>query len=392
LLKRLRRLKRSRLWKKNAFFRATLLIVISTVIVAWLIFVAEKGSNKNFNSFWDGVWWFFVTISTVGYGDKVPGTPVGKIIAVFMMLFGVAILSVVTATISSIFVAQKLKEGKGLQEIKFKDHLLLCGWNGKCDEILSILEKQPKEFPGIVLINQLPEETIVELLARYESLNLRFVRGDFTKENVLIRAGGKSARIAVIVPDESAPLAKKGDERTILTTLSLKTLNPKIRVIVHILDRENYTHLSKAKADEIVVSDAYTSHLLANYVIAPGVPLFLDRVFSDDPDVQLNQRSVPEELIGKTYDDLKAYCQNRNPRDILLGLGEIKEPFDLSTLMSADYSYLDEFIMRKFQEAGLGKKEENRIRIQLAPEGNTKLNSSHFYLILERAADEKAKG
>ncbi len=381
-LKHLLRLRRS------GVFRATLLVIVGTIISAWIIFAIEHGGNKGFSSFWDGVWWVLVTISTVGYGDIVPQTAAGRIVAVFMMLFGVALLSVITATVASFFVTQKLKEGKGLQEIKLKDHLLFCGWNAQSEEILNILAKQPKNYSGVVLINQLPEETVVELLTRFDRLHLKFVRGDFTKEIVLNRAGVNKAKTALIVPDESTPMVKKSDERTILATLSLKTLNPKIRVIAHVLERENVPHLTKAKADEVIVSDAFTSHLMANHVVAPGIPQFLEQLLTEDGDTKLNQHPIPAKLVGQTYATLQQYVRDQNPQNILLGLGETRESFDLNNLLSSDYSYLDEFIMRKFQEAGRNVNEK-RVRIQLAPAQNTVLNKNHFYLILEKINNEK---
>ncbi len=371
-------------WRHSGVFKAALLIFFGTIFSAWLIFVLENGHNGQFRSFWDGVWWTLVTISTVGYGDLVPSTVGGKTLAVVMMLFGVALLSVITATISSQFVTQKLKEGKGLQEVKFKDHLIFCGWNRQSEEILDILQKRFRDYSGIVLINQLPEETILEILDRFASLNVKFVRGDFTKEVVLNRAGVQRAKMAIVVPDESAPMLQKSDERTLLATLSIKTLNPKIRVIVRILDRENYSHLNKAKADEIIVSDAFTGHLIANHVVAPGIPQLLEQLFTEDSDVQLNQHPIPDALIGRTYADLQNYCRQKDTRSVLLGLGEMREQFDLSALLGSDYSYLDEFIMRKFQEAGKGRREEKRIKVHLAPSADVKLTKSHFYLILER--------
>ncbi len=380
----MRPIKQRTAWRHSGAFKAALFIFFGTIVSAWLVFVLENGHNGQFRSFWDGVWWTLVTISTVGYGDLVPSTVGGKTLAVVMMLFGVALLSVITATISSQFVTQKLKEGKGLQEVKLKDHLIFCGWNRQSEEILDILQKRPRDYSGVVLINQLPEETILEILDRFTSLNVKFVRGDFTKEVVLNRAGVQRARVAIVVPDESAPMLQKSDERTLLATLSIKTLNPKIRVIVRILDRENYPHLSKAKADEIIVSDAFTGHLIANHVVAPGIPQLLEQLFTEDSDVQLNQHPIPDELIGRTYVDLQNYCRQKDTRSVLLGLGEVREQFDLSALLGSDYSYLDEFIMRKFQEAGKGKREEKRIKIHLAPSADTKLTKSHFYLILER--------
>ncbi len=375
-------------WRKSGVFRAVLLVTIGTILSAWLIFTIEHGRNQEFSSFWDGVWWVLVTISTVGYGDIVPHTSGGRLVAIVMMLFGIALLSVITATVASVFVTQKIKEGKGLKDIKFKDHLLFLGWNAQAEEILNILSRHPKNYSGIVLINQLPEDMIVELLTRFSDLNVKFVRGDFTKEIVLNRAGVRKARMALIVPDESIPMAPKSDERTILATLSLKTLNPKIRVVAHVTDRDNVPHLTKAKADEIIISDAFTSHLLANYVVAPGIPHLLEQLISENGQTRLAQYPVPAKLIGQTYGQLQTLIQSQNPQNILLGLSEKRELFDLNNLLSSDYSYLDEFIMRKFQEAGR-QVNEKRIQVHLAPSADTPLTKHHFYLILEKTDHEK---
>lgn len=381
-LKRLMHKKRHLL--NHAVFKATVIIGLSAIVIGFLIYFLEAKVNNNFSSISDGIWWFFVTISTVGYGDKVPSTGLGRFLAIVVMLFGVAILSVITATISSIFVTQKLREGKGLHELKLNNHLLICGWSRHCDEILTTLEKRSKEFSTVVLINQLPEETIEEILARYEKIDLRFVRGDFTKESILLRASAKQAKAAIIVPDISNPMNKQSDERTILATLTLKTLNTKINVVAHIIDPENYAHLNKARADEIVVSDAFTGHILAHHILTPGIPRFWEQVFNEDSPVALQQYPIPKSLVGSTYLELTAHCRQIMPDGILLGLVEMNVPFDLNSLLSSDYSYLDEFILRKFKEAGLGSEQEKKVKIQLAPRSDTILNESQYYLVLER--------
>ena len=55
-------------------------------------------------SFGDGLWLAFTTAATVGYGDIVPSTPAAKIFAVFVVLMGVAVLSLVTASIAALWV------------------------------------------------------------------------------------------------------------------------------------------------------------------------------------------------------------------------------------------------------------------------------------------------
>lgn len=362
--------------------RAILLIIIITIVAAILVEIFEAQQNRQFSSFWDSVWWVIVTISTVGYGDKVPITPIGKLIGVLIMFIGVALLSVVTATVSSILVTRKIKEGKGLQEIKLRDHILLCGWNTHAEHILSTLEQDEDMDVPVVMINQLTEEEVSDIIARYSTLKIKFVRGDFTRENIINRASVKSARSAIILPDSTAGAAKPGDERTILTTLTLKTLNPKIKVYAHILDRDNISHLRKAKADEVIVSDIYTGYLLANYVASPGVPQFVQQLFTGSSPYRLTRKPLPLDLIGKKYKDLKEYYDH-NKSGILLGLAQLVESFDLSSIMSDDYSNLDAYIVRKFQEAGRGVQSDEQVKILVNPDAEIELTKNDFYLAIE---------
>lgn len=57
----------------------------------------------------DGLWLAFITGATVGYGDLVPSTPASRIFAIFIVLFGYAVFSVVTASISALFISEDEK-------------------------------------------------------------------------------------------------------------------------------------------------------------------------------------------------------------------------------------------------------------------------------------------
>lgn len=61
------------------------------------------------HSFWEGVWLAVVTGSTVGYGDLVPTTPAARVLAVVVVLLGFALLSLVTAAVTALFVGEDEK-------------------------------------------------------------------------------------------------------------------------------------------------------------------------------------------------------------------------------------------------------------------------------------------
>lgn len=59
--------------------------------------------GTTFRSWGDGVWWALTTMTTVGYGDHVPGTTSGRVVAALIMITGVAVLGAVAAVVALIF-------------------------------------------------------------------------------------------------------------------------------------------------------------------------------------------------------------------------------------------------------------------------------------------------
>ena len=65
---------------------------------------------ETFDSVWLAFWWALQTITTVGYGDVVPQDTAGKAVGAVLMLGGLSLLSIITATITSAFVARRQAE------------------------------------------------------------------------------------------------------------------------------------------------------------------------------------------------------------------------------------------------------------------------------------------
>jgi hypothetical protein len=84
--------------------------VIVFGVVEWLI------DPKTFHTVWLGMWWAIQTVTTVGYGDIVPDQTAGRLIAGFLMLGGLSLLSVVTAAITSGFVSRAETSRRATEE------------------------------------------------------------------------------------------------------------------------------------------------------------------------------------------------------------------------------------------------------------------------------------
>lgn len=82
-----------------------------TIVASW-IFVLFAGVlmaaiEPTFKNVGDGIWWAWVTVTTVGYGDVVPVTGAGRILAGIVMLLGMGLFSLITANFSAFFVARE---------------------------------------------------------------------------------------------------------------------------------------------------------------------------------------------------------------------------------------------------------------------------------------------
>ena len=207
-----------RLWVRtlirNSFFQVgagiLLTMVLGGVVLQWL----EPGDiSKDDNPYW----WAIVTMTTVGYGDFSPETPAGRIFAVLIMFIGISLVSLLTASISSIYVAQKIREGKGLEKLNLTNHLILCGWNPNGERVLdSIQHLSGMKKRDLVLINELNEEEVTMLKNRYPGMHIHFVSGDFTQEEILNRAGILDADTVMVIPNTTGSEVATYDERPFL--------------------------------------------------------------------------------------------------------------------------------------------------------------------------------
>jgi voltage-gated potassium channel len=94
--------------KKIAIF---MLMVLSVVIILGSIMYLVEGSENGFNSIPDSIYWAIVTITTVGYGDIAPATPLGKFIASVIMFIGYGIIAVPTGIVTTEMVMKARRKG-----------------------------------------------------------------------------------------------------------------------------------------------------------------------------------------------------------------------------------------------------------------------------------------
>lgn len=88
----------------NGFKFVVVAVVCMVFVSAILMVVAED------MSFLDGLWWSFVTVTTVGYGDIAPVSLAGRVLAIILMLFGIGLIGTLTSAVTTFFIRERKKE------------------------------------------------------------------------------------------------------------------------------------------------------------------------------------------------------------------------------------------------------------------------------------------
>ena len=223
-------------------------------------------------SFADAVWSTLVTVTTVGYGDIYPASVGGRIVGVFLMLFGIGFLGLLTATLASTFVEDRRREGKGMKAITHKDHFLICGWNFKAKEIIEEIRADEKARRSPIVLLADPHENPLE------NEEVHFVSG-VVDPDTLRKANAGMALAAIVLADEQVEVHTR-DAKTILDTLTIKTTFPDLYTCVELVDRNNIAHCKMAKADEIVVTGAMSTNLLVQAAFDHGITHLISELVS----------------------------------------------------------------------------------------------------------------
>jgi voltage-gated potassium channel len=113
--------------KKISIF---MLVVVAIVIILGSIMYIVESNESGFTSIPESIYWAIVTITTVGYGDMTPVTPVGKLIASLIMLIGYSIIAVPTGILTTEIALMTRKEKKGSEACPG------CGKEGHDDNAL----------------------------------------------------------------------------------------------------------------------------------------------------------------------------------------------------------------------------------------------------------------
>jgi voltage-gated potassium channel len=334
---------------RERVFSLVLVLMVILLLGAIGFALVEPAEGPWYDRFGRAVWWGMVTLTTVGYGDVVPVTILGRLVGTAFMVIGFISLSLVTATVASVFIERKFRQERGLEAVKATQHILLLGWPEDAEALLDqLLKRLPPTIP-VILINKVPPEQMEAIKERFPEGALFYLRGDYSREDILLKANVQGAFKAIILADrQPGETAAQVDQRTLFTALTLKALHNKIRILAELLRPENRAYLERAGAEEVLIRGQYDSSLLAGAIASPA----LYRVYTSlllGEGQSLWDVEVPSYFNGRPLSEFAAFLQEQH-QGILIGVYTEGRALSLEDLLSDEPSAIDDFIRRKFAE------------------------------------------
>jgi voltage-gated potassium channel len=273
-----------------------LLVLLMIGLVIALLWFDRDGLKDNLDghvSFSDVIYFTMITITTVGYGDIVPVTDTARIIdALFVTPVRIFVWFVFLGTAYQ-FVIQKVWEGLRMSRLRERlaDHVVICGF-GQSGSIAAkeiVAKGTPAE--KIVVIDS--SEQCMREAADAGHIGLH---GDPTQERILRDAGVERAR-AVIV-------SLGRDDTTVLAVLTLRHLNPKVKIIASVWEEENVKLVRLAGANVTLMPSQVNGYLLADSVSNWYTADYLLDLLTSDGRVVLSERMATPADVGKSMRDV----------------------------------------------------------------------------------------
>jgi voltage-gated potassium channel len=246
----------------------------------------------------DVVYFAVVAISTTGFGDIVPVSDGMKLFTSFVLTPVRLVVWFILLGTAYEFVVQRVIEAYRMSRIaaNLHDHIILCGSGDSGGTALRELLSRGCEPQSIVVIDR--DEAACRFAAERGCIALR---GDASSEEILNDAVVLRARVVVICAGR--------DDTNVLITLTVRNLNPHVRIVANVREAENLKLMKQAGATAVVRPAQVVGYLLAGAVADTHlVDTALDLLDAHGP-LRLLERTARADEIGVRADALKgAHC------------------------------------------------------------------------------------
>ncbi len=234
----------------------------------------------------DSFYMTFITVATIGYGEMVDLShhPMGRLFTVFIAVWGIGVMSYVFSTLVALLVDSDLNAHRRRKRMekeiaKLSGHYIVCGIGRVGSNVAKELVNTKRQF---VVVES--DRAALDAWLEHHP-NALYVHDDAADDAALLRAGLMGA---------SGVFAVTGDDsHNLMIAMSVKMLNPKVRVVVRLHDVRNTNKARRAGADEIVSPDFTGGMRIASAMVRPHVVNFMDQMLRSEGGLRVEEVVLP---------------------------------------------------------------------------------------------------
>ena len=318
--------------KKFEFITLMMFSSIVIFVSSVLIYVMEaNNSNSPINTFFEAIYWSIVTISTVGYGDVTPITNEGRVVAMLVIIAGIAVLAFTTSLVVSAFTERldEIKEVKTIENVsKLKNFYLVCGYENVAKEVVKKLLKNKSKI--IVLDDDVSRVAN----AKADGLTaLHYNPGSVQSYSKL--------HINIETQVKAVLCLREDDVSNVYTALTIRSINRDVFILSLLMNDSNRKKLEFAGINNLVYPQKIVGLMTKEFVGKPVAFEVIHQLRSEYSNISIDEIAVTDTIVENfvTVGDLG----NKEFRVIVLGIYKkendsfLFNPIDSTLLENGDY-------------------------------------------------------
>jgi voltage-gated potassium channel len=272
---------------------SVLALISIVVLIHWLDRDGLVDNYDNDITFLDVVYFTMISITTTGFGDIAPVSNQARLVeAVIVTPIRIAVLFIFVGAAYD-FVIRRSWEKWRMRRIqeRLTGHIVVLGFGISGSEAVHELIERGTDPSCIVVMDSSPER-----LADAEALGCNVMEADATRDENLVAVRVESARTVLVSAGR--------DDSSILIVLTVRHLAPTVPISVVVRAGDNELLARQAGADNVINPVRFTGLLLAGSAQGSHVAEYMVDLASVGGKVQLVERAVLSEEVGKTIDNL----------------------------------------------------------------------------------------
>ncbi len=344
-------------------FSSILIAVAFLAIVGSLQFFESQNPEASILTFGDACWFTIVTLTTVGYGDLYPITPVGKALGLIVILCSLGLISFCVGQVSTKIGMYMEKKKLGLFGIDTEDHIIVIGWNEFSKNVVDQLIITQNNI--VLVVNNKEDIDLVNKLYQDKKVFSIFVED----------SNYELLNSINIKKSSSVFLSMNSDSEMLVYVLNLLKVFGKLNIIVTINRSELKEPFLQAGVKHVVSKNEIASKLAASYIFEPDVAVFTEDLIASAAEknqYDIQEFKVIESSVFANADYTKSFIEMKNKFDVILiglsklidgewvvlknpGQGTIIEPNDYIILIGSGQTQSDLIDALKVTEGRLNK-------------------------------------